>query len=59
MEDNFPAHKHHYHDRARAELGLTKIVWHSGTPDLNSIVTIWNEMKDKVKARLDVVLREV
>lgn len=59
MENNAPAHKHHYHDQARAELGLTRIVWHSGTPDLNPIVTIWNEMKDNVKARLDVVLRKV
>lgn len=52
MEDNAPAHKHHYNAEAREELGLKKIIWPSNSPDLNPIETIWPEMKDSVKARL-------
>lgn len=52
IEDNAAAYKQHYHDQVGAQLGLTKIVWPLGSPDLNPIETIWNKIKDRVKARL-------
>lgn len=52
MEDNAPAHKHHYHEAAQEALGIKKIIWPSSSPDLNPIETIWSEMKDKIKEEL-------
>lgn len=52
MEDGAPSHKHHYHDLPRYQLGLHKLVWPACSPDLNPIECIWNEIKDKIKARL-------
>lgn len=52
MEDNAPSHIHRYHDLPREKLGLKKLIWPSNSPDLNPIETIWNEMKDQIKAKI-------
>lgn len=54
MEDNAPAHIHHYHNLPREQLGLRKIEWPANSPDLNPIETIWCEMKDRIKERLGI-----
>ena len=52
MEDNAPAHIHHYHNSFRQQLNLHKLIWPANSPDLNPIETIWNEMKDLLKAQI-------
>lgn len=52
MEDTAPGHIHHYHDLPREKLGLKKRMWPSNSPDLNPIETIWNDMKDEIKAEI-------
>ena len=52
MEDNAPAHIHHYHDLPRQQLGFRKLEWPANSRDLNPIETIWCEMKNTIKARL-------
>lgn len=52
MEDNAPAHKHHYQAEFRRRVNLQKLEWPANSPDLNPIETIWNEMKDSIKRRL-------
>jgi len=54
MEDNAPAHIHHYHDGPRRQLGFQKPEWPANSPDLNPIETIWCEMKDRIKGRLGI-----
>ena len=54
MEDNAPAHIHHYHNAPREKLNLQKLVWPANSPDLNPIETIWTEMKDLIKERLGI-----
>ncbi|KAG0135206.1 hypothetical protein HOY82DRAFT_600982 [Tuber indicum] len=56
MEDNAPAHIHHYHNTPREKLGLQKLVWPANSPDLNPIKTIWMEMKDLIKERLGICI---
>jgi len=52
MEDNAPAHVHHYHNSLREQLDLHKLIWPANSPDLNPIETIWCEMKDLLKAEV-------
>jgi len=54
MEDNAPAHIHHYHNLQHQQLGFQKLEWSPNSPDLNPIKTIWCEMKDRIKERLQV-----
>ncbi|RPB02010.1 hypothetical protein L873DRAFT_1842147 [Choiromyces venosus 120613-1] len=54
MEDNTPAHIHHYHNIPQEKLGLQKLVWPVNSPGLNPIETIWIEMKDLIKKRLGI-----
>jgi len=54
MEDNAPAHIHHYHNLPREQLGLKKLEWPASSPNLNPIETIWCEMKDRIKERLEI-----
>jgi len=54
MEDNAPAHIHHYHDQPRQQLGMQKLEWPANSPDLNPIETIWCEMKDRIRERLGI-----
>jgi len=52
MEDNAPAHIHHYHNSFRQQLDLHKLIWPANSPDLNPIETIWNKMNDLLKAQI-------
>jgi len=52
MEDNAPAHIHHYHNTPRERLGLQKLVWPANSPDLNPIETIWTELKDELRDQI-------
>jgi len=52
MEDNAPAHVHHYHNSLREQLDLHKLIWPANSPDLNPKETIWCEMKDLLKAEV-------
>lgn len=52
IEDNAPAHIHHYHNIPRERLGLQKLVWPANSPDLNPIKTIWTELKDKLQDQI-------
>ncbi|RPB05906.1 hypothetical protein L873DRAFT_1785067 [Choiromyces venosus 120613-1] len=54
MEDNAPAHIHHYHNLLREQLSLEKIEWPANSLDLNPIETIWCEIKDRIKERLGI-----
>jgi len=51
MEDNAPALIHRYHNAPREQLQFQKLVWPANCPDLNTIKTIWCEMKDRIKER--------
>jgi len=57
IEDNAPAHIHHYHTIRQQKIGIRKLVWPANSPDLNPIETIWMEMKDRVKERLVIRMR--
>jgi len=52
MEDNAPAHVHHYHDIPGEKFGFTKVVWPTSSPDLNPIETIWPEFKDILREKI-------
>lgn len=54
MEDNAPAHIHHYHDYLRVQLGINKLFWPASSPDLNPIERISMEIKDKIKTQIGV-----
>jgi len=54
MEDNAPAHIHHYHNSPWRQLGFWKLEWLANTPDLNPIETIWCEMNDRITGQLGI-----
>ena len=56
MEDNGPAHIHHYYNTPREKLSLRKLAWPASSPDLNPIETIWTEMKDQVKVVMGTIM---
>jgi len=49
MEDNAPAHIHHFHNIPWERLGLWKLVRPLNFSDLNPIETICTEYKDKLQ----------
>ena len=57
MEDNAPAHIHHYHNIPRERMGFRKLVWPANSPDLNPIETIWTELKDKLRDQIGPRMR--
>jgi len=61
MEDNAPAHIHHYHNIPRERLGYRKLVLPANSPDLNPIETIWTELKDKLRGQIGprMTVREI
>jgi len=52
MEDNTPAHVHHYHNIPREQLSFRKLIWPGNSPDLNPIETIWTELNDILRERI-------
>jgi len=46
MEDNAPAHLHHYHNIPRQPIGFSKMICPANSLDLNPIEMIWMELKD-------------
>jgi len=52
MEDNAPAHVHHYHEIPWERWGFAKMIWPANSPDLNPIETIGTELKDKLHEQI-------
>ena len=52
MEDNAPAHVHHYHDIPQQRLGFGKMIWPANSLDLNPIETIWTQLKNQLHEQI-------
>ena len=49
MHDNAPCHKAHSTIEALREVGITPISWPPYSPDLNSIKSLWNLLKNYIQ----------
>jgi hypothetical protein len=54
MQDNAPSYKDRLTREQLKHFGIVTILWPAFSPDLNPIETVWNWMKDWIKAQSGV-----